>query len=105
MPPFCSWATVVCDFITWFKRDDSNKDTDVDIQTPDVKPTSTDIRFSGSCPANVQIPFTFAGNTTTVTVMDWASFCDMIATYLKPLVIALASFAAARILGGVNVND
>jgi hypothetical protein len=101
----------VTDTIDWVKTtydefvkpDDSPTDVDIDVpQTPSI---DTDINFGGSCPANVTGSFVIGGRTTTFNIMDWSQFCLIMSTYLKPLVIALASYQAVKILAGRNESN
>lgn len=99
----CKAIPLLCDLplsdiIDWFKKEPTD-DTKIDIDTPKID-IDTNINFGGSCPANVVVPFGFAGFSVDVTVMDWSKLCWMLSTYLKPLVIALSSYQAVRILGG-----
>ena len=43
--------------------------------------------------------------TTTFNIMDFSQFCLIMSTYLKPLVIALASYQAVKILAGRNESN
>lgn len=104
LPAFCDWAKPVCDFIDWVKKDDTS-DTDVDVDVPQTPSIDTDINFGGSCPANVTGSFVIGGRTTTFNIMDWSQFCIIMSTYLKPLVIALASYQAVKILAGRNESN
>ena len=36
--------------------------------------------------------------------LDFTAWCDSLSTYLKPIVIAMASFSAVLILAGVREN-
>lgn len=101
----------VTDTIDWVKTtydefvkpDDSPTDVDVDVpQTPSI---DTSVNFGGSCPANVTGSFVIGGRTTTFNIMDWSQFCIIMSTYLKPLVIALASYQAVKILAGRNESN
>lgn len=99
-PEFCEWAKPVCDFIDWVKEEPKDSDNDVSVNQQPIPSIDTDISFGGSCPANVEIQFGLPGHTVPLTVMDWAKFCMLMDKYLKPIVIAIASYQAIRILGG-----
>ncbi len=96
--------TSFADFVDWFKTPDN---TPTELPVPDNIPQTidTDINFGGSCPANITGSFVIGGRTTTFNIMDWSQFCLLMSTYLKPLVIALASFHAVRILAGRNESN
>lgn len=98
---FVDWVKTTYD--EFVKPDDSPTDVDVDI--PQTQTIDTDINFGGSCPANITGSFVIGGQTTTFNIMDWSQFCLIMSTYLKPLVIALASFHAVRILAGRNESN
>lgn len=83
----------------------NNEPTDVDLDVPQTQNIDTDINFGGSCPANVTGSFVIGGRTTTFNIMDFSQFCLIMSTYLKPLVIALASYQAVKILAGRNESN
>ena len=93
---FFDWVKTTYD--EFVKPDDTP--TDVDVDVPQTQTIDTDINFGGSCPANVDIEFGLPGHTVPLTVMDWSKFCMLMDKYLKPIVIAIASYQAIRILGG-----
>lgn len=55
----------------------------------------------GSCPADI----TMAINGKTTTVGNWASTCNSVTTYAKPLILILATFSALMIVMGVRVES
>ena len=101
----------VTNFFDWVKTTydefvkPDNTPTDVDVNVPQTQTIDTDINFGGSCPANVTGSFVIGGQTTTFNIMDWSQFCLIMSTYLKPLVIALASYQAVKILAGRNESN
>lgn len=96
-PEFCSWASVVCEFIDWFRLDDLPPD---EVEVPEVEVETLRVPWSsglggGSCPASP-----------TVTIREgWdVSFpvdpmCDL-GNLLRPLVILLASILSVYIIVG-----
>lgn len=70
LPPFCSWAAPVCDFIDWFKEPppadlpagDVPFATTGDVGLDDVDRFEKRIEFSGQCPVN-DFSFTMMGVT------------------------------------------
>lgn len=98
---FFDWVKTTYD--EFVKPDDSP--TNVDIDVPQTQTIDTDINFGGSCPANITGSFVIGGQTTTFNIMDWSQFCLIMSTYLKPLVIALASYQAVKILAGRNESN
>ena len=95
-PGFCSWASKVCDFIDWFKRDpDNGQDPPVPYETREPEMEEYDSGWGGgSCPA----PYTVA-------VLDgefevsFVGICGFV-EYLRPLAIALAWILSAFIVVG-----
>lgn len=88
-----------------YSKDDIAKDkdpanTNVDVSDSADSSVDTSINFGSSCPANIQVPWGLPGRTTDITIMDFSKFCVLLSTYLKPIVIAIASYQAVRILGG-----
>ena len=76
---------------------------DLDTPTGDIPKTTKTITYAsenlgfggGSCPANKTMsPHGMAQ----ITVIDWASNCDKITSYAKPMILALAGFAALMII-------
>ncbi|STZ63515.1 Uncharacterised protein [Moraxella lacunata] len=104
LPAFCDWAGKVCDFIDWVKKDDTDKDTDIDISPDNIQNIDSSIRFSGQCPSDVIINGSFAGKNFEFFNFKWHKFCEIL-SYIKYIIVSMASYQAVRILGGVNVND
>lgn len=99
-PSFCSWATVVCDFIDWYKGDG---DDDVDLPE-----TELDVQASnwssgiggGSCPVADSITVSVLGTSGDIT-FDWQPLCSG-ATKLRPFLIAVCLMVAAFIIAGLR---
>lgn len=97
-PGFCNWASVVCDFIQWFKLDpDSGEHPELPYEEREAEMVSYNSGLGGgSCPASSY-----------VSVLDgeveisWVGICGFV-TYLRPLLIACAWILAAFIV--VNAN-
>jgi len=96
-PVFCEWATVVCDFIEWFKAE----------PTPPVQPELpvTDIVLpdynsglgNGSCPSPVSASFMGKPITYPFTDACWAA-----TNVFKPILLLLAGIAAVYIVTGTR---
>ncbi|TAH12288.1 MAG: hypothetical protein EAZ11_06670 [Curvibacter sp.] len=77
-----------------------------ELDTPDdeIPKTEKQVSFTpenlgfggGSCPANVVM--TPANMATPITVINWADNCQKITTYAKPMILAMALFAAMMII-------
>lgn len=97
-PGFCSWASVVCDFIDWYKAPPADFDDQEMPQTELPVPVVWSSSLGqGSCPA----PYTLSLTGTGPQAYEWGPWCDL-ASRIKPLVIASAAFAALLILAGVS---
>lgn len=95
-PSFCTWASVVCDFIEWWKTDETNKEPlEVPWDEAPVEEVDWESGLSGgTCPA----PFTVA-------VLDgdvefsWDGVCGFVET-VRPFMIAIAMLVGAFIIAG-----
>lgn len=95
--------TKVQEFSDIFK-DESQTDTELEFNDPTDDITDTSVSFSSSClPPIVLADFNFHG----IPIhweLDFSAWCDSLSTYLKPIVISMASFSAVLILAGVREN-
>lgn len=104
-PKFCTWAGVVCDFIDWFKKDDTTTDKP-ELPTEDVALPSENwnsgLPSDASCPSVPAISFSLMGQSVNQEV-SIGPLCTA-AEMFRPFVIALSVLIAAYIIGGVR-ND
>lgn len=98
LPKFCDWATKVCDFVDWVKEPQEEK-TELDIQDSTLPQIDTNINFGGSCPNDFQVSFVLYGKSVSFTLFEWSKICPILSSHIKPIVIALALFFSAKILG------
>lgn len=95
--------TKVQEFSDIFK-DEPQTDTELEFNDPTDDITDTSVSFSSSCPQPIVLAdFNFHG----IPIhweLDFSPWCDSLSTYLKPIVISMASFSAVLILGGVREN-
>lgn len=102
-PSFCSWASVVCDFIDWVRSDDFLKkplvppDVPYVDKLPQAKTWSSGLG-EGACPSPTTLPIEFSGYKTSVEISH-QPFCDF-AGLIRPVVIVIATILAAYIAGG-----
>lgn len=102
-PSFCSWASVVCDFIDWVRSDDFLKkplvppDVPYVDKLPQAKTWSSGLG-EGACPSPTTLPIEFSGYKTSVEI-SYQPFCDF-AALMRPVVIVIATILAAYIAGG-----
>ena len=95
--------TKVQEFSDIFK-DEQQTDTELEFNEPTDDITDTSVSFASSCPPPIVLAdFNFHG----IPIhweLDFTAWCDSLSTYLKPIVISMASFSAVLILGGVREN-
>lgn len=95
--------TKVQEFSDIFKEEPQT-DTELEFNDPTDDITDTSVSFSSSCPQPIVLAdFNFHG----IPIhweLDFFSWCDTLSTYLKPIVISMASFSAVLILAGVREN-
>lgn len=84
-----------------------NEQTDTELDIPDIEQETTDtnISFDDSCPAPITLAnFSWHGSSQNWQV-DFSQLCDSLTTYVKPIVIAMASFTAVLIVSGVRTDE
>lgn len=95
--------TKVQEFSDIFK-DEPQTDTELEFNDPTDDITDTSVSFASSCPPPIVLAdFNFHG-IPILWELDFTAWCDSLSTYLKPIVISMASFSAVLILGGVREN-
>ena len=98
-PSFCSYASIVCDFIDWFRRPPPPDPPDGEIPESALPIAAqwTSNLGEGSCPSNRNLNFTFMSQQ----VFSWTPICEF-AIGIKPLVIAASGLFALFILAGIG---
>lgn len=99
-PAFCSWATVVCEFIDWMRSEDEP------YEKPEVPWEETPIEQEswssgiggGACPAPISQSVSIGGYSASFQ-FEYTPICSF-GTMLKPLVVATAMVLAVFIVGG-----
>lgn len=97
------WQKVEDWFKKWDDTPEQNDDTEVDVDQPENQNIDTTINFGGSCPQPISVPYSFAGASGTIE-FSYEPLCQ-IASFIKPVVITVASFSAALIIGGIRTED
>lgn len=96
-----SWAAAK----EWATSEPSQDNTQVDVENNNTQEIDTQVSFSSQCPANIKLAdFSYHGISQSWTV-DFSKFCDVFATYLKPVVISIGAFSAVLIVSGVGVRE
>jgi hypothetical protein len=103
IPPFCTYAAPVCEFIKWVKEEPTNEDNELDIDKNIEEAPVTKINFSTSCPAKIPLVFSWNGGTLDFS-FDFTIWCNAISTYVYPIVVTLGSLHALYIVTGVRQN-
>lgn len=99
MPAFCGWASVVCDFVNWFKTDTTTEPTATAIPQENLTyetPEWSSGLGSGSCPSPNTI--SVLGGSFEISYQPFCTLAEMI----KYLVLALAYITSAMIISGVR---
>ena len=95
--------TKVQEFSDIFKEEPQT-DTELEFNDPTDDITDTSVSFASFCPQPIVLAdFNFHG-IPIYWELDFSAWCETLSTYLKPIVIAMASFSAVLILGGVREN-
>jgi hypothetical protein len=104
LPAFCTWASIVCDWINWTKEEP---------QEPELKPVFEEInvpytpfsiaKFNAQCPPDENLSLNLMGQEMSF-VFPMKPFCDFFSG-IKPFVIALASFWAVKLIGNASFNS
>lgn len=89
--------------ITDFFKEEPTTNTELEFSDP-TNITDTSISFSNQCPAPITLAdFNYHG-TQQKWEMDFLPWCDVLSTFVKPIVIAMASLTAVLIVSGVREN-
>lgn len=100
LPSFCSWASIVCDWIGWTKEGIEGEEPDLINLISEFEPYEHEYNSSigsGSCPAPMSLNLGIINRTVEVSYQPFCDFLDMI----RPLVIAGAWLLSAFMYVGV----
>lgn len=115
LPAFCSWATPVCDYMTWVKQEYSGMKEWLTVEAVEsvddnvsITETIEDgwqdkvnagyVSFQAQCPENVLIPVSLMGASQSLNI-SYAPFCHF-ASLIKPAVILGAWISGLLIISG-----
>ena len=103
------WATSISESWAaakeWATSEPSQDNTQVDVENNNTQEIDTQVSFSTQCPAPINLAnFSYHGISQSWTV-DFSKFCDVFATYLRPVVISIGAFSAVLIVSGVGVRE
>lgn len=94
------WGDVK-NWFDWFKTDETDKDTEVDIDEDDQIDINSTFNFSKECPASIPLVFGWNGGQLDFT-FNFSMLCDVLSTYIYPIVVALGGLHAVYIVSGVR---
>jgi hypothetical protein len=96
-----SW-TLFTEWLDWTKQDTDLPDTEnvqiSELPTPEI--TENYISWGASCPADVQIPISLQGASSTLT-FSWSPWCQLL-SIIRPAIVASAYIGAAFIVLGLR---
>lgn len=116
LPAFCTWASVVCEYTQWVKQEYTTTKEWVTRTPEDLAPvpvpiddgedflgwqekaTAGYVQFDGQCPADVQIPISFMGASSDLS-LSYVPFCHF-ASLIKFAVITGAWIGGLMIISG-----
>ena len=103
LPPFCSWATVVCEWLDWTRKDDLPEKEEIDIPELPIEEKKVEVKWQAQCPEPQTIPFTIEGVTAEITILNPEYICAQ-APILKPVIIFSATLTGLYILFGYGAS-
>lgn len=102
-----AWALIkewVRDATDYFK-DEPDSDTQIDIDSPLSPDINTNVNFGGQCPAPIVSNYSFHGQSIQWGITDFSPLCDVLSSFLRPVVISISSFIAVLIIAGVRTDE
>lgn len=100
LPAFCSWASIVCEWIGWTKEELGEEEPDLASLISEFEPDENEFNLgigSGTCPAPISLNITFIDRTVEV---SYQPFCDFV-TMIRPFILAAAYLFSAYLYIGV----
>lgn len=82
-------------------KEETNQDTELNIQDETQQEPDTTINFASTCPDKIPIMLEWNGRTIDFS-FDFSIWCNATSTFLKPVVIALGSLHALYIVAGIR---
>lgn len=102
LPAFCSWASVVCDWLDWTKENSDTPDEDpLELQELDIGSLDTStFQATAGCPADIQVPVSFGGASKSIAI-SYEPICALAQkwSFIAPLI---GFISGAMILIGVG---
>lgn len=92
------------DFFDWTKNDETTNDTQIDIDEQEQQQIDTAVDFGGQCPAPITSQLSFHGSPIEWGITDFTPLCNVMTSYIRPVVIAISGFIAVLIIGGVRTD-
>lgn len=101
LPAFCDWASTVCEWLDWTKKDDdlpAKDQSDLNVEVP-FEEKNVSVSWGAQCPAPTYETVSLHGVTAQIKTTDFTYICDL-DWLIKPFVIGFASISALFILFG-----
>lgn len=99
-----SWANSISQ--SWaeakeWATSETSQETEIDIQQETEQPVNSTFNFSKECPASIPLVFGWNGGQLDFT-FNFSMLCDVLSTYIYPIVVALGGLHAVYIVSGVR---
>lgn len=100
-PPFCDWASVVCDWLDWTQEEPELPEEDSDIPSELLPIAFTPfqlVNFDATCPPDIPLDLQIIGEPIS-SVFPMQPFCTFFSG-MQPFVLLLSMFVSVRIVAG-----
>lgn len=100
-PPFCDWASVVCDWLDWTQEEPELPEEDSDIPSELLPIAFTPfqlVNFEATCPPDIPLELQIIGEPIS-SVFPMQPFCTFFSG-MQPFVLLLSMFVSVRIVAG-----
>ena len=103
MPPFCSWATVVCEWLEWTQEDDLPEKEEIEIDELPIEEKQVEVKWQAMCPEASTVNLTIEGFSQDFAILDPQYICAQ-APILKPVILFSATLTGLYILFGYGAS-
>lgn len=103
LPQFCSWATVVCEWLEWTQEDDLPEKEEIEIDELPIEEKQVQVKWQPICPEASTVNLTIEGFSQDFAILDPQYICAQ-APILKPVIIFSATLTGLYILFGYGAS-
>ena len=103
LPAFCSWATVVCEWLEWTQEDDLPEKEEIEIDELPIEEKQVEVKWHAMCPEASTVNLTIEGFSQDFAILDPQYICAQ-APILKPVIIFSATLTGLYILFGYGAS-